>query len=61
MIDRNMIDLDKKLFEEQEQKTRDRDLRSKQIRQETLQQELDMKQLANNKKVSFGFYLFKDI
>ena len=43
MIDRNMIDLDKKLFEEQEQKTRDRDLRSKQIRQETLQQELDMK------------------
>ena len=25
LIDRNMIDLDKKLFEEQEQKTRDRD------------------------------------
>ena len=48
MIDRNMIDLDKKLFEEQEQKTRDRDLRSKQIRQETLQQELNLEDPFRN-------------
>ena len=37
LIDKNMIDLDKKLFEEQRQKQRDREQRTKQIRQETLQ------------------------
>lgn len=37
LIDKNMIDLDKKLFEEQKQKQRDREQRTKQIRQETLQ------------------------
>lgn len=51
-MDRKMIDLDQKLFQDNQQKELDRDATARRNRQETLDQEMQLKKLANYKKVS---------
>lgn len=54
LMDRKMIELDKKLFQENKQKEIDRDATARRNRQETLEQELQLKKLANYKKSDFA-------
>jgi hypothetical protein len=50
-----MIELDKKMFNDQRQKELDREAEARKTRAEMLEQELQLKKLANYKKVSLPF------
>ena len=56
-MDRKMIELDKKLANDVKQKELDRDATARRLRAETIEQELQLKKLANYKKVSTKFQL----
>ena len=49
-----MIELDKKLFEETKKKDLDREFMARKQRQDMLEQELQLKKLANYKKSDFA-------